>query len=596
MATDDTRWKRLQAGPASVLSQWWMNAAEYLDRSVGWDKLPRALGLPTVIGLRERLQHDNLFDTGVPDSNGFPLAQCAYRAADGRWNDLAHPMMGAVETHFGRNVRPAQHIPESEPALLTPNPRTVSLTLLTRDRFLPATTLNMLAGAWLQFEIHDWFSHGTSKENPFTLPVESGDPSHGEAVVIERTRRGTGPGVFPNEDTHWWDGSQIYGSCAEKQAKVRDGARLKVEGDTIPGYLADDFFDFSGRHAGFWTGSAALHSLFALEHNAICEHLAKMEWRLRGDQEKLFQTARLVNAALMAKIHTTEWTPAIIAHPTTRVGMKMSWWGVSERLKRSIGRVSTNEAISGIPGSPSNHYGVPYSLTEEFAAVYRMHPLVPDDFVFRSPFGGTERRHMSLAELRTTQAIPVLRDVGMPAVLYTFGISHPGALTLHNYPRTLQEFDRGGKLSDLAATDILRDRERGVPRYNRFREAFHKAPVQQFDQLSVNPTWVEEMREVYDGDIDNVDLMIGLLAEPPPRGFGFSDTAFRVFLLMASRRLKSDRFFTDCYNEEHYTKAGLDWIDNNSMKTVLLRHFRRELEDVLEPIENAFRPWAPVAG
>jgi hypothetical protein len=200
---------------------------------------------------------------------------------------------------------------------------------------------------------------------------------------------------------------------------------------------------------------------------------------------------------------------------------------------------------------------------------------------------------MSLTELRTGQSIPVLRELGMPSVLYTFGISHPGAITLHNYPRTLQEFDREGELFDLAATDILRDRERGVPRYNRFREAFHKAPVRRFDQLSTNPAWVEEIRRVYDDDIDAVDLMVGLHAEPRPRGFGFSDTAFRVFLLMALRRLKSDRFFTDCYNAEHYTKAGLDWIDNNSMKTMLLRHFPT-LAPALGPLENAFAPWVRV--
>ena len=39
--------------------------------------------------------------------------------------------------------------------------------------------------------------------------------------------------------------------------------------------------------------------------------------------------------------------------------------------------------------------------------------------------------------------------------------------------------------------------------------------------------------------------MTGLYAEPLPEDFGFSETAFRVFILMASRRLKSDRFFTD---------------------------------------------------
>ena len=38
--------------------------------------------------------------------------------------------------------------------------------------------------------------------------------------------------------------------------------------------------------------------------------------------------------------------------------------------------------------------------------------------------------------------------------------------------------------------------------------------------------------------------MVGLLAETPPEGFGFSDTAFRIFILMASRRLQSDRFLT----------------------------------------------------
>src|SRR5581483_12013088 len=152
-----------------------------------------------------------------------------------------------------------------------------------------------------------------------------------------------------------------------------------------------------------------------------------------------------------------------------------------------------------------------------------------------------------------------------------------------------------GKLFDLAAVDIFRDRERGVPRYNDFRRAFRRAPVRDFEQLSVNPLWVEEIREIYDDDIDKVDLMIGLYTEPRPKGFAFSDTAFRVFLLMASRRLKSDRFFTECYNEQHYTRSGLDWIDNNSMKTVLLRHFRQELEDVLESVDNAFFPWPRIA-
>ena len=84
--------------------------------------------------------------------------------------------------------------------------------------------------------------------------------------------------------------------------------------------------------------------------------------------------------------------------------------------------------------------------------------------------------------------------------------------------------------------------------------------------------------------------MVGMYAEPKPKGFGFSDTAFRVFILMASRRLKSDRFFTRDYRPEVYTQTGLDWIERNSMRSVLLRHFP-DLEPALRGVENPFAPW-----
>ena len=64
---------------------------------------------------------------------------------------------------------------------------------------------------------------------------------------------------------------------------------------------------------GFWVGLAMLHTLFTLEHNAICDRL-RAEYPTWSDDE-LFEHARLVNAALLAKIHTVEWTPAIIDHP-----------------------------------------------------------------------------------------------------------------------------------------------------------------------------------------------------------------------------------------------------------------------------------------
>ncbi len=63
---------------------------------------------------------------------------------------------------------------------------------------------------------------------------------------------------------------------------------------------------------------------------------------------------------------------------------------------------------------------------------------------------------------------------------------------------------------------------------------------------------------------------------------------------MASRRLNSDRFFTRDYTPAVYTKAGLDWIDDNTMVTVLLRHYP-QLRAALRGVKNGFHPWASAA-
>ena len=155
----------------------------------------------------------------------------------------------------------------------------------------------------------------------------------------------------------------------------------------------------------------------------------------------------------------------------------------------------------------------------------------------------------------------------------------------------MQEFRRpDGHLQDLAATDILRSRELGVPRYNEFRRLLHMEPFTTFEELADDPAWAAEISAVYDGDIEKVDLSVGLYAEKRPQGFAFSDTAFRIFVLMASRRLNSDRFFTDHYTPEVYTQAGLDWITDSSMVTVLLRH-HPELRPALQGVTNGFAAW-----
>jgi hypothetical protein len=272
--------------------------------------------------------------------------------------------------------------------------------------------------------------------------------------------------------------------------------------------------------------------------------------------------------------------------------MNGNWWGLfGERTKRIFGRLSRSDALSGIPGSETEHHGCPFSLTEEFAAVYRLHPLIPDEVRVQSARNGSVIKDVDFKQLALRNAVSFFEDVSVLDSLYTLGVEHPGAMVLHNFPNFLRNLTLpDGEVLDLAAVDVLRDRERGIPRYNDFRRLLHMRPFRSFEKLAATPEWAVQLADVYEGDIERVDPLVGMLAERPPPGFGFSDTAFRIFILMASRRLKSDRFFTTDYNATTYTPEGMRWIDDNTMITVLLRHYP-QLAPALRGLDNAFTPW-----
>ncbi|WP_414565605.1 MULTISPECIES: peroxidase family protein [unclassified Anabaena] len=582
---------------------------------IPWHKLPTPLALLKLVQFRGKLRKDNLHDTAqLPDTSKLPQPtpsldgkHLKVRTADGSYNDLQKPEMGMAGTRFGRNV-PLQDAKANEKDLLTPNPRTVSRILLARDEFQPATILNLMAASWIQFQTHDWFSHGNNQPNKkIDIPVEKDDPwseEHGEMPVKKtlddptRTGDTKKPASFINEVTHWWDASQVYGSNQETIDKLRshvDGKLRVSDNGLLP--TENGIEEQVGFAGAWWIGLSMLHTLFVKEHNHICEQLQKIypEWT----DDELFDHARLINAALMAKIHTVEWTPAILPHPATDIALNANWWGLlGQDVKRRWGRIGDSELLSGIVGSATDHHAAPYYLTEEFVSVYRMHPLIPDDLEFHAVSDGKLINTKEFPEVAGKNTRKFLEEMQMEDLFYSFGVSYPGAVRLHNYPRFLRQLsgDLLGddtKAFDLAAIDILRDRERGVPRYNRFRELLGRGKVKSFDEITSNPQWAKELKEVYNNDIDSVDLMVGLFAEDLPDGFGFSDTAFRVFILMASRRLKSDRFFTKDYTSEVYTQFGLDWIDNNTILTILRRHYP-QLAPALLGVSNGFAPWRKV--
>jgi len=571
-----------------------------------WYELPRALGLAELIGLRDTLRRENLFDTSrlpsvdpvqPPPYDGSYLTA---RTADGSWNDLEHPEMGMANTRFGRNVPLSYTWPDTD-RMMVPNPREISLKLMTRETLNPASAGNTLIATWIQFMIHDWVRHGTSpKDDPWVLPEVQDDDWPTPPVVVMRVMPdptsptdSTQPPTHLNVNTHWWDGSSVYGNSLAQLQFLREGAggRLRLV-DGLPPIPSDPAQDPTVV-PGFWLGLGMMQTLFSMEHNSIAAMLAAAHPEL--DDEDLFQKARLINCALIAKIHTVEWTPAVAAHPTAVEGLYANWWGlVGAKLHNFFATVSNNEALRGIPGTDTEDYGVPYALTEEFVAVYRMHALVPDNFDFRSARDDTQTLGpQSFSELTGPQAVPILRGQNLADIFYTFGTTNPGLVTLHNFPRGLQLFKRpdNGAYMDMAALDIVRCRELGVPRYCEFRRLLHLPVPKSFAEVTSNKVWATELQEVYDDKIEDLDLLPGIMAEDFPEGFAFSDTAFRIFILMASRRLNSDRFFTDFFTDEVYTPEGMKWISDNTLGSVLVRHCPA-LEPTVAQLPNAFAIWA----
>ncbi|KAJ8526545.1 hypothetical protein K7X08_029022 [Anisodus acutangulus] len=120
---------------------------------------------------------------------------------------------------------------------------------------------------------------------------------------------------------------------------------------------------------------------------------------------------------------------------------------------------------------------------------------------------------------------------------------------------------------DLAELEIYRDRERSVPRYNEFRRRMLQILISKWEDLTDNEEAIKTFREIYGDDVEKLDLLVGMA------GFAISEAAFFIFLLMASRRLEADRFFTSNYNEA-YTKKELKWVNTTeNLKDVLDCHY-----------------------
>jgi hypothetical protein len=566
-----------------------------------------------------------------------------------------------------------------------------------------------------------------------------------------------------NNVTAWWDASQLYGYDEPSRRRMKrdpaDPAKLLLipagrrDGAGEPlGYLP--LFDSSDPINPDWLGQEAAafadnwsigmsfyHNVFSREHNLfVTAFRARVALTPDADcglrdprhpdaiikykdvtADELFEVARLVIAAEIAKIHTIEWTTQLLYDEPLYLGMNANWHGFlaeNEWAAAALKRVLSGLVESGGPGRQNtwysvlssgpgifglgnrryaaaplftdadadrldlwslrnegdvnggtNHFGSPFNFPEEFVTVYRLHAMLPDLLEYRELDHDPNviRSKIPVVDTLQGQATPAMQELGLANWALSMGRQRLGQLTLRNYPQFLQNLpmprlhSASGKI-DLAALDIIRDREHGVPRFNEFRRQYGLRQLTSFDDFIDNrlamdaPERREQerlaavLREVYgqhrcdaskvitaaqrnaDGspindcfaqpdrsivdNIEDVDTIVGWHAEfTRPHGFAISETQFQVFILNASRRLFSDRFFTSSFRPEFYTDLGVEWVTNNGpdgklmeknrsnghpvevapLKRVLLRTMP-ELAPELDTVVNAFDPWARSRG
>jgi hypothetical protein len=423
-----------------------------------------------------------------------------------------------------------------------------------------------------------------------------------------------------------------------------------------------------------WTiGMSFLHTVFSREHNQFVDEFRRIAARtpeadsgLRNPADpkrairyrdvtadELFAAARLVVSAEIAKIHTIEWTPQLLYNEPLFKGMNGNWNGLfsennvlTDALARAVQRLGSsssakraNELYSVLAAGPgivglgsrklnwsvanpddvnggTNHFGSAFNFPEEFVSVYRLHPLLPDLIEYRDPASpDVIASRIPIVETFRGKATPFMRERGLAPWVLSLGRQRLGLLLLQNHPQFMQNLriDRlqsPTRQIDIAALDLIRDRERGVPRFNEFRRQYGLRQLTSFDDFmdvrleagspgaAEQARLVASLREVYgqhrcdaskvitraqrnadgspindclghpDGSIvDNVedlDTVVGYLAETTrPHGYAISETQFVVFILNASRRLFSDRFLTSSFRPEFYTTLGWNWVMNN---------------------------------
>ena len=305
----------------------------------------------------------------------------------------------------------------------------------------------------------------------------------------------------------------------------------------------------------------SLHVVFVKEHNSIAEELSRIyknstEW----DDERIFETARLINAAQMQKIVHEEFLPAFLGRD-----------------------------LPGLPRYTGYKHWIDPTVSLEFAsAAFRIgHSMIADD-ITKLPRGFGPAQKIPLRKLFFSHKN--LLDTPMEEFLR--GMCRTKAQevdlevvdTLRNF---LFENIKEIAGTDLAAINIQRGRDHALPHYNEVRKLFGLQPYKSFDQITKKNETSSLLKEMYKNDINSIDLFVGCLAEDHVPGSALGELTRRIWIEEFARNRDGDRFF---YRRRRLFPRRLRW----SMKRVRWLRRRWRWRSTLRSIilrNSEIRPW-----
>ena len=464
------------------------------------------------------------------------------RSIDGSNNNLLDPEMNAAGTPLRRAMLAkyadgvAQMVGENYP-----NPRAVSNSINAQDKSIKNTmNASDFLWQWGQFVDHDVdLTDGANPPEHVNIIIPTGDPLFDPdatgtvEMVFNRSiydaNTGTGndnPRQQFNEITGWIDGSQIYGSDDERanalrtndgtgQLRTSNGQLLPFNTNGLPnaGGTSDTLFLAGDVRANEQVGLTALHTLFVREHNRLAVRIAKRKPSLTGEQ--IYQKARRQVIAQLQAITYNEFIPALLG-----ANALSPYKGYQAKLDAAI-------------------------MNEFSTAAYRLGHTLVSHQLLRLDAKGNEISDGHLP-IRNAFFAPhrLINEGGIEPVLR--GLASQTCESLDVYIiDDLRNFlfgapGHGG--FDLAALNIQRGRDHGLPRYNDARKAMGLARKNSFAEVSNDPDIQARLASTY-VSVDDIDFWIGGLAESPVKGALTGELFFTVLKKQFEALRDGDRFW-----------------------------------------------------